>query len=97
VGLRNDGDTYIRVTRIEVDWPALNGGLQEIHLGPETIWSRGDLLPPTVVDSGWDSPNRIVLPGQAEPLAFVFTLPARATGYSLSVELNNECSLTGHD
>ena len=94
VGLHNDGDSYIRITGIVVDWPALNGGLLEIHLGGETIWSNGDLLPPTAVTSGWDSPNRIVQAGQAEPLTFVFQLPARPSGYSLSVQLNNECSLS---
>lgn len=97
VDLRNEGSTLIRITRILVEWPALNGGLVEIDLGANSIWSQGDLLPPTLVNSGWDSGSRIVPAGATKPLAFLFGLPAHPSGYGLSVELNNECSLAGGD
>jgi hypothetical protein len=94
LGLRNEGDSFIRITRISLDWPILNSGLVRIKLGAVTIWSQGDLLPPTVVTSGWDDPVRAVQAGETKPLTFVFNLPAQESGYDLAVQLNNECQLT---
>jgi hypothetical protein len=94
IGLRNEGESFIRITRISLGWPVLNGGLVRIKLGGVTIWSQGDLLPPTIVASGWDDPVRAVQAGETKPLTFVFTLPAQESGYDLAVELNNECQLT---
>ncbi|HET7011844.1 MAG TPA: serine/threonine-protein kinase [Anaerolineales bacterium] len=94
IGLRNNGDSYVRVTRIYLDWPTLNGALKKIELGSDTIWSQGDSLPPTLVNSDWEDPLRAVGAGRTEPLIFSFERDALPTGYSLAVELNGECQLT---
>jgi len=97
VGLRNEGEAFIRITRIYLDWPLLNGEFKKIELGGDTIWSQGDLLPPTLVNSDWDEPVRAVQAGSTEPLVFFFQNDVLPTGYNLAVELNNECQLTRSD
>jgi serine/threonine protein kinase len=94
IGLRNNGDNFIRITRIYLNWPLLNGEFKKIELGGDTIWSQGDLLPPTLVNSNWDDPVRAVPAGSTEALVFFFENNAFPTGYELAVELNDECQLT---
>jgi hypothetical protein len=84
----------VNITRIYLDWPPANDELKKVRLGFNTIWDNGDSNPPTVITSGWDGP-RAIPALTTRTLTFEFDDPAQDTGYSLSVEFDNSCSVGG--
>ena len=81
------------ITRISLTWPKQNVAVFNAFLEGDLIWSGGDLVSPTIV-TNWtgDFSDRQVL-GNTR-LEFLFGDDAASSGYEITVDLDNGCSVT---
>lgn len=95
--LSNGGSDGVLITRLVLDWPDSNSSLKKIRLDGSQIWNSGDDSPDSDIQSGWKGNLdwRVLYPGPAQTLSFEFSATAASSGYSLSVEFNNGCEISG--
>ena len=92
--LNNGGSTTIEITETIIDWPGSNDELIKVYLGGTWIWDETDGSPPTTLGTDWEGGSRMLSPGVGKPLKFEFDVNAAASGYSLTVTLNDTCELS---
>ncbi len=88
----NGGLSSVSISRILLDWPAVNLELNKVRLAGSLIWNAGDNSPATDIQSGWKG-NRALSAGAAKELLFEFSTGAAGSGYSLLVEFDNGCQI----
>ena len=92
--LNNGAGTTIEITETIIDWPGSNDELLKVYLGVPLIWDESDGSPPTTLGSDWAGGSRVLIQGEGKPLKFKFDKNAAASGYSLTVTLNDDCELS---
>ena len=88
----NGGLSGVKLSRILLDWPAVNLELKKVRLAGTLIWNAGDNSPATDIQSGWKG-SRSLAAGAAKELSFEFGTAAASSGYSLVVEFDNGCQI----
>jgi len=92
--LNNGAGTNIEITETIIDWPGSNDELLKVFLGSSMIWDETDGSPPTTLGSDWEGGSRVLNQGEGKLLKFKFDTNAFASGYSLTVTLNDDCELS---
>jgi len=92
--LSNDGSSTVVIEGIGLDWPVLNLELDRIRFDSSSIWNGSDVVPPSDINSGLTG-NRSLDGGDTKALKFEFTGLAGASGYSLQLQLDPGCELSG--
>jgi serine/threonine protein kinase len=90
--LNNDSNTNIRVGGIQVYWPGSNVELERVKFGSATVWNRGSTVSPTNIGGI----NRSVDRNASKRFTFIFDEDAAGSGYQLTVNLTNGCSVTAN-
>jgi len=92
--LHNGASVSIQITETIINWPASNDELLKVYLGAPLIWDESDGSSPTTLGSDWEGGSRVLNQGESKVLKFRFDTNAAASGYSLTVTLNDDCELT---
>jgi serine/threonine-protein kinase len=92
--LSNESPTAVVITQIMLDWPAANAALDRIRFGSSTIWNGLDDAPPSDISSGLIG-SRSLAGGASRSLKFEFTGVPEPGGYSLQLQLDPGCQLSG--
>ena len=92
--LSNDGSSTVVIEGIGLDWPVLNLELDRIRFDSSSIWNGSDVVPPSDINSGLTG-NRSLDGGDTKALKFEFTGLVGASGYSLQLQLDPGCELSG--
>ena len=90
----NGAGTTIQITETIINWPASNDELLKVYLGAALIWDESDGSSPTTLGTDWESGSRVLNPGESKVLKFRFDKNAIASGYSVTITLNDVCELT---
>jgi Flp pilus assembly protein TadG len=94
--LQNNGGTTVTVDSIFFVWPASNSELKIIKMGGSTIWNAVDTTPPTDISSGqWIGllSYRQIAPSSLKIMQFTFKNSAASTGYNITVNFDNGCTV----
>lgn len=94
ISVENNAPVPVKITAIDIDWPASNDTLDKVKLRGNPIWDDGDGSPPTSINSNWKPPSRFIAPGASDILNFDFDSNAAPSGYSLQVTFNDTCSVS---
>jgi hypothetical protein len=81
------------ITRIALTWPKQNQAVFNAFLEGKVIWAGGNLTSPTIVTDWMGSPSDRQVLGSTR-LEFLFGTDAASSGYEITVELDNGCSVT---
>ena len=90
--INNDSIANIRVSRLLVHWPSSNVELERVRFDSATIWNRGSTVSPTNIGGI----NRWVRRNRSKSFTFIFDEDAAGSGYQLTVNLTNGCSVTAN-
>ncbi|HEY48390.1 MAG TPA: protein kinase [Anaerolineae bacterium] len=90
--LNNDSTANIRVSMLRVYWPSSNVELERVRFESATIWNDGSTVSPTDIGGI----NRSVDRNASKRFTFYFDEDAAGSGYQLTVNLTNGCSVTAN-
>jgi len=90
--ITNGSGTAITVSRINLNWPENNGSIDKIFLGTSKIWDGTAPPPSVVINSGWVG-SRTIGPFSPSQIIFAFGDQSAGSGYSLTINFSNGCSL----
>ena len=88
--INNDSIANITVSSLRVHWPSSNVELERVRFDSATIWNRGSTVSPTNIGGI----NRWVRRNRSKSFTFIFDEDAAGSGYQLTVNLTNGCSVT---
>jgi hypothetical protein len=81
------------ITRVSLSWPKQNFAVFNAFLEGKVIWSGGDLVSPTIVSDWVGSVTDREVLGTTR-LEFLFGENAEPSGYGITVDLANGCSVS---
>jgi len=91
--INNSSVATISISQINLSWPAGNDSLDKIFLGSAKIWDQNAPPPSVVITSGWTGGSRTIGSNASKELKFTFISQSISSGYNLTVEFTNECSV----
>jgi hypothetical protein len=97
MNVSNNSGFTITITRIKIDWPK-NHDFQKLELveTSNTIWDKGDATPPTTITDFKEGSEglRQIPHGASQDITFRFFRAIGLTGYQITIDFDNGCSVT---
>jgi hypothetical protein len=90
--LTNNSIANVIVSGLRLYWPLSNEELKRVKFGSLTIWNEGSTVSPTNVGGI----NRSLRKNSSRDFTFYFDDHAAGSGYQLTVNLTNGCSVTAN-
>ena len=83
----------VEVKEIDIAFPASNGTLQEVHLGPPKIFKGSLVSPATIIAFTGKAKDRTIDKGKTDEVKFHFKNKVGKSGYNITVSFTNGCSV----
>lgn len=97
MNVSNNSGVTIMITGITIDWPK-NHEIQQLELveTSATIWDVGDTTPPTIITGFKEGSEgfRQIPHGASQDITFRFFRSIGITGYQITINFDNDCSVT---
>ena len=97
MNVSNNSGVTIMITRIKIDWPK-NHEIQKLEFvkTSATIWDEGDATPPTTITGFKEGSEglRQIPHGASQDITFRFFRSIGITGYQITIDFDNGCSVT---
>jgi len=91
----NNSNVKITITSLQISWPSANEDLIKIQRDGLTFWT-GEESPPSAAISSWvgGGHRRTIQALESSSIKFEFDKSPQSSGYSLTLNFNNGCSLS---